>query len=159
MNEDILNTILKDTYTQTQLKRRVSILKTYLLQNLFGSPKKEALEEKDLAWLKSLPVEFIQNFNKDNVSDLLSGLEKAIVGLQTLVLYLTFEPDNLSLTQIGNKTRNMFGNSLMLDIKYDPNLIAGAALVWKGIRRDYSLRAKIEEKKSVILESFKKYLR
>ena len=41
----------------------------------------------------------------------------------------------------------------------DPRLIAGAALVWKGVYRDYSLRAKLEQKRQELLEEFRKFLR
>lgn len=159
MNEDILSIILKDTYTLANLKHRINVLKSYLLENLYGAEQKKEFEAKDLVWLKSLPSPFYQNFNKDNVSSLFSELEKKVTELKTLTLYLTFEADNSSLAEIGTYARKNFGNSLILDIKYDPHLIAGCALVWKGIYRDYSLRSKIEEKKSMILDSFKKYLR
>lgn len=156
---DVLNAILKDTYTLAQLKYRISILKNYLLQNLFGSQQKVEFGVKDTNWLKSLPPDFYQNFNKDNVYNLLSQIEKQKEGLKNLTIYLTFEPDDPSLAQIGNYARKSFGDNLLLDIKYDPNLIAGAALVWKGVYKDYSLRAQLAEKKEQILESFKKYLR
>lgn len=158
MNE-ILNTILKDTYTLKDLKHRLNILKSYLSQSFFGTGAIMRLEEKDSAWLKSLPSSMGQHFNKDNISTVFAELEKGANQLKTLVIYLAFEPDQSGLALIGNYARKTFGNSLLLDIKYDPNLIAGAAFVWKGIYKDYSLRASIEQKKALILDSFKKFLR
>jgi len=156
---DLLDIILKDTYSQVQLKHRLNILKAYLLNNFFGTLKKQEITEKDLAWLKSLPAAYYQNFNKDNTQNIFTELDQRINQLKLMTIYLTFEPDDYSLSQIGTYARKLFGNFLLLDIKYDPNLIAGAALVWNGVYRDFSLRAKIEEKKALILESFKKYLR
>lgn len=89
----------------------------------------------------------------------MTDLENNISKLQVLILYLPFEVNDRIVEQIGQKTRIIFSQLLLLDIKYDPSLIAGCALVWKGILRDYSLKAKIEQEKAQILESFKKYLR
>lgn len=156
--ENILNIILKDIYTQTLLKHRLNVLKSYLIQSFFGN-QAGAFAQVDLSWLKSLPPGLYQNFNKDNVYKIFSDLEKQVSSLKTLTIYLTFEPDDLSLSQMGNFARKLFGNSLLLDVKYDPSLIAGTAFAWKGVYKDYSLRAKIGSRKTEILESFKKYYR
>lgn len=155
----LLTAILKDTYTLAQLKYRVSLLKNYLLQNLFGSQQKLEFGVKDANWLKSLPPDFYQNFNKDNVYRLLADIEKQKEGLKNLTIYLTFEPDDFTLNQIGAYARKSFGEQILLDVKYDPNLIAGCSLVWKGVYKDYSLKAQLKEKQSEILDSFKKFLR
>lgn len=158
MNE-ILNTILKETYSITALKHKLNVLKSYLLQNLFGAQTQKEWAAEDLVWLKSLPPEFFQNFNKDNVYNLFTGMEKEITQLKILTVYLTFEPDDDTLIQIGAMVRKQFNNVALLDIKHDPSLIAGAALVWNGIYKDYSLRSTIGQKKELILERFKKFLR
>lgn len=157
---DILNTILSDTYTLTQLKHRLRILKNYLLKNFFGGDMKLAeAATADLNWLKSLDHTFYQNFHQDNVYDIFTNLEAEIKKISPLTIYLTFEPDSSTCASIGMFARKRFNSSLILDIKYDPSLIAGAALVWKGVYKDYSLRAKIAEKKTEILQSFKRFLR
>lgn len=167
--DNILNTLLTDTYTQTALKHKLAVLKTYLLQSFYGSEQKAELMEKDVIWLRSLPPVFFQNFNKDNTSDLILNLEKSITQLKTLIVYLAFEADDSSLSYIGRYARKTFSSigrstsgrnlPLLLDVKYDPKLIAGAAFVWNGVYKDYSVHAKIDEKKSLILDIFKKYLR
>lgn len=156
-----LNAILRQTYTLNQFKHRLSILKFKFLQDFFGTESKtEALMESDLVWLKSLPPDFSKSINRDNVYVFFENLEKQLNSMPVLTMYLTFEPDDLSLTQIGEMTRKTFNNpNLILELKYDPRLLAGAALSWKGIYRDYSLRARIEERKLAILQSFKKFLR
>ncbi len=165
---NILNTILKDTYTLTLLKSRVRTLKSYLLNYFFAARAQDetTLPPQDLNWLKSLPPFFYQQFNKDNVYKIFADLESNIAALQPLIIYLSFPADDSSATQIGIFARKTFGsprggagNMLLLDTKFDPNLIAGIALSWKGIYQDYSLRAKIEGRKAEILEEFKKYLR
>lgn len=157
---DFLPIILKDIFSLNQYKTRVRLLKSNLLKTFFGGENEISLSlPQELNWLKSLPEDFYQKFNKDNVYQIFSNLDKEIAKLPTLTILLTFEPDDTILSNLGTFARNMFGLPLMLDIKFDPRLIAGAVLIWKGVYRDYSLRAKIEEKKVVISESFKKFLR
>lgn len=155
----LLNIILKDTYTLSTLKHRLRILKNYLSETFFGSQTVESNSVFDSSWLQSLPAEFFQSINKDNVYNIFGSLDMEIKKLAILTMYLTFEPDQTTTSQIGTFARKNFGPSLLLDIKFDPNLIAGTALAWKGIYQDYSLRSKIAQKKGEILVSFKKFLR
>lgn len=160
MDQEILNTILKDTYTLTQFKHRLHILKANLLKTFFGSEEESLpLSPEDLSWLKSLPDSFYQKFNKDNVYRIFSDLEQEAIKLSILTIYFAFEPDEPTINRIGLFARKTFTSPLLLDIKLDLNLIAGTALSWKGILRDYSLRAKIKERKGEILENFKRFLR
>lgn len=158
--DTVLDTILKNTYTKHQLKHRLVILKSYILKALFGTEKTSQLDATDLNWLSSLPESFYKNFSKDNVYRIFESIESMQEALPILTVYLPIEAtDNICL-QIGSYARKTFQNPrLLLDTKYDLTLIAGAALVWKGVYRDYSLRARIESKKEEILAGFKKYLR
>lgn len=155
----ILNTILKDTYTLILLQHRLRILKSYLISQLFGA-NGQALPAEDLTWLKSLPPNFYQQFTKDNIYQLFLEGENQLQKIPALIIYLPFEVDDQAQSSLGEAVRKTFAKAdLVLDIKYDPALIAGCALVWKGVYKDYSLRAKIEEKKGEVLENFKKFLR
>lgn len=157
--DDTLAIILKDTYSLTQLKHRLRILKASLEKNFFGGPG-ENLTAWDLNWLESLPANFYQGFNKNNVYEIFSSLDKASAQLPILTLYLTFEYNNTTSAQIGSYARTAFNLPLLLlDIKLDPLLIGGTALVWKGSYKDYSLRKMIEDRKSEILQGFKRFLR
>lgn len=158
--------ILKDTYSTSMLKHRLRILKDYLLQNYFGEqgPKDKedfsnSLSPEDETWLKALPESFLKQFNKDNVYKRFEELEKSMQSIPVLTVYLSFEPQESVLSQIGSAARNLFGPDILIEVKLDLSLIAGCALGWKGVMRDYSLKSKIEAKKGEILESFKKFLR
>jgi len=157
--DNILNIILINTYTLSELRHRVSALKSFLEQHFFGGVKPTDLSDKDTAWINSLPSTFLQSFNKDNLSTVFESLQREITQLKTLTLYLTFDPDSQTDEQIGEYVKANFKERLILDIKYNPNLIAGAGLVWKGVYKDYSLKSKIDQRKMEILESFKKFLR
>lgn len=156
--DNLLAIILKDTYSLTQLKHRLRLLKTYLLHVFFGG-EAISFSPPELNWLKSLPNTFYHQFTKDNVYQIFTDFDNAVKKFNTLTMYLTFEPDDATLTQIGTYVRNNFKQNLLLDIKLDPNLIAGTALSWKGNYKDYSLRAKIGEKRGEMFAEFKKFLR
>lgn len=160
MDTEILNTILQNTFSLAQFKTRVNLLKANLLKTFFGGNGENTTPPlQDLNWLQSLPPGFYQKFNKDNVYSIFTELGKAQTKLPVLTMYLTFEPDDQTLSQIGEYVRKNFGQNLLLDIKLDPKLIAGTSLVWKGMIHDYSLKAKLQEKKTEILQGFKKFLR
>lgn len=156
---DILNTVLKDTFSLTQFKARIRLLKSSLLKTFFGGETEMQPPSQDVNWLKSLSPDFYQKFNKDNVYDIFSELEQTSSKLPILTMYLTFEPDDVTVSNLGAFARKTFGLPLILDIKFDPNLIAGTALVWRGIYHDYSVRAKIENMKGEITQGFKRFLR
>ncbi len=156
--DQILNDILKDTYTLTQLHTRLRSLKAVLLKQFFGGDLEQSAEE--LNWLSSLPKSFYEQFSKDNVYEIFEQMDKTIPTLPTLIIYITFEPNQEAIFQMGSYARKTNeAPLLLLDIKLNPTLIAGCSLSWKGRQKDYSLKAKLEEKKPEILESFKRFLR
>jgi len=160
MDNNLLNIILETTYTLSQYKKRVKVLNSYLSGKFFQAIKNtENLNLEESKWLENLPKEFLDSFNKDNLSTLMTNLNSQIDKTPILTLYLPFEAQDEVLDQIGQKVRNTFGANFLIDIKYNPSLIAGCGLSWKGIYKDYSLHQKITERRLPILQSFKKFLR
>lgn len=156
--DDILNTLTANSYSISNLKQKIRILKTFLSTHFFGGTP-EQLTAQDQNFLNSLSQEFFQKFNKDNINQIFSYLDENLHKLSTLTVYLPFEANEEAVKSIALKARELFNKTLILDIKYDPLLIAGCALVWNGVYKDYSLRARIEEKKQELFQGFKKFLR
>lgn len=154
---NILDIILQNTYTLPEAKHRLRILKEYLEAKIFGNSTL-SFEPPDHAWLNSLPADFLKSFNKDNVSSAMENLEQQIKKLSPLILYLSFEPDKNTITAISLWLRQNLSQKPILEIKYDPTLIGGCALVKNGIYKDYSLKKRVEEQKDLILLEFKKYI-
>lgn len=154
---DLLNIILKDTLTQTGLKHAMLILRAFLSQKIFGSRAQFA--PNDLNWLNALPENFYQQFNSQNTYQLLEELTRETQKITPLVIYLAFETDEGIAAQICSFARQTFQKpNLILDIKLNPLLIAGCSLSFRGVYKDYSLKAKIEERKQDLITSFKKFL-
>ena len=155
---DDLNTINKDIYTISDLKKRLNILHLYFSKKIFGGPSTK-LSGDELLWINSLPKSFLNQFDKNNCTQKLSRLGSKTNQFPYLTIYLPFETNDEAVKLIGSMVKQLFNSNLLLDIKYNPALLAGCELVWKGIYKDYSLKTRIEERRGEILESFKKFLR
>lgn len=164
MDQSVLNTILNTTYTLSELRKRVNILKNYLTLKLFGDIHEwgkvvNQFNPDEIAWLQSLEKSFLDSFNKDNVNPIFESIEKSLSQTNILNIYLPFETNSQINSSLGQNLRKLFDRIILLDVKFDPNLIAGCALSWQGIYRDYSLRKRIEDNKAQIMAGFKKYLK
>lgn len=158
MDNQVLQTILQNTFTLSQLKHKVRALHEYLSSKLFAPQAPLQIEPGDLNWINSLGGDFLNQFNKDNVNKIFTDIDAYIRQLKPLIIYLPFESTDEANTQIGLTLRKNFTGHKIFDLKFDPKLIAGCALSLNGVYKDYSLRVKIENEKGKILESFKKFL-
>lgn len=148
MSDELWEKFLIDTYTKEQALRRSLLLKEDLNHRFFSSSQTitntNTEDQSDLQWLKNMTQNYDQLFNKDNFLSKLLKLEKELAGLTVLTLFLPFTLPVEELPSLGQLVRKKFHPQLLLDIKYDPSLIGGCALAWKGVYKDYSLKTKIE---------------
>lgn len=157
MDNNILNRFLEKTYYKTQINRRFNALKGFLQNKFFNSPLPK-IDPEEEAWIKSLGEDFYKNFTKLNVYQLLSKLEKDIKTLQTLTVYLSFDLPDEEKDRLGVWLRANFKKDLVFEIRLDQALIGGAALSWKGVYKDYSLRSRIDQNRDKIMASLKNYM-
>ena len=155
----ILQKIIETSSTLGQLRHKVRILKEYLSHQIFAvSEPAPQFESEDLSWLNSLDRSFLGQFNKDNIVKTFETTEAALNTIKPLIIYIAFAPTDELNYQIGLFLRKNFLNHKIFEIRTDPNLVAGCALSYKGVYKDYSLRTIIESKREQILKSFKKFL-
>ena len=156
---EVLNIISANSYTIIGLKKRVRILRQYLEKQFFGGSVNLNLSAEDQFWLNSLSKTLLASFNKDNFYKLIEELNEQITSIKPLVVYIAFDmpEDQLALlTQYIRKS--LMAPLLFLEVKQNPILIAGAAFVYKGVYKDYSLKSRIEQNKEKILLEFKRSL-
>ncbi len=163
---NVVDTIIKDTYTSVSLQKRLRALREYLLHRLFvtQSEKTDSLKGVDLTvtdleWIYSLGTPFFNEFTKDNVYDKLQSIDQDLKKLPFITLYLAFEPNDEAVRLIGTFLRNQFAYNMLYEPKIDPALIGGVALVWRGVYKDYSVKGLIDQKRDEILTNFKTYLK
>lgn len=162
MEDKLFSTILNETYTQASLNRRLRALRTYINLRLFTKemgPKAEDFDPDDLHWLISLGDDFYLKFNKDNFDNLLDAFEKKIPNLPVLTIFIPFDMPGGEQIHMGELLRKRYGRGFLFEIKHDGELLAGCALVWKGVYRDYSIRHRIEENKARVLANLKGFLK
>lgn len=154
---DLLSIIATNTYTISDLKRRVRILKEYLEKKLFGGDP-QLIKPEDQTWLASLP-ESLNDLNSKTFYAQIEDLNKKISKLTPLTVYLSFEMPPLEIAKLASSIRTTIKDpTTFLDIKKDPNLIGGASFVFHGIYRDYSLRKTLENQRDQVLMEMRKYV-
>lgn len=105
-----------------------------------------------------------ENFTREKalaVADLQKDFDqekKEIEKIRELVICSAFPLSVETTENLCRKARKLFGQELFIDVKVDPGLIGGAALVWKGRYRDYSLKAKFEEKKDILTGIYDQFI-
>lgn len=158
----LLDNILANNYTQGEALRRLRVLKSIMISKLFGGSadiSQKDISDIDQGWLKTMETKLIDVINKKDVYKTFAQTEEQIKKIKTLVIYLPFDIPEHEIIRLGEKIRSDFGKNFLMELKYDPNLIAGAALVWNGVMKDYSVRQQINQNRQTILEAFKEYIR
>ncbi len=103
--------------------------------------------------------DFYGQFTPLNIETILNDLEKQVQKIPSLVVNLAFELPSEEADKLGRWLRSNVSANIMFNTKLDPTLIAGCAFSWKGVYKDYSAKAKIEQNRPQILENVRKYLR
>lgn len=148
--------LIAQTYTIHDLQQKLEFLKQYLKVTLFNDKADiKQFNSEDLVWLDNLPADFLKGINAQNLDQTFKEFDQQIKTLKSLVMMVPTELPPKTVAEITNKLRKDYGSDFFVDIKLDPSLIAGCALVWKGHLKDYSLKSKIEEMKPEILQIFK----
>lgn len=155
MKNDLITTFFSTTYTLSQARVRLRLLRDYLMNYFFKNDKSAPKDP----WLAQLGDDFYNEFSANNTYQKLQKIERAIAATDPLVLSVAFAMPDWEVDKLGLWFRQNVGGLVLYDIRFDPNLIAGCSLSWHGVFKDYSLRALINQQKDKIfadLKSFKK---
>lgn len=161
MTNTLFQKIIASTYTKRQLDHRLRSLKFYISNRLFAPGNaqiQESVGEQELYWIVSLGEEFYAQFTKENMDKLLKEFEDEAAKIEPMTVFIAFNMPETDLEFLGQKLRTKYGQSFLLDVKHDPALIGGAAVVWKGVYQDFSLSKKIKDSQGQILERIKEFV-
>lgn len=160
--QQIINTILHQTYTIQEISRRIRLLKEYVNNQLYKQTSIDlntlSSNGGDLNWLKSLPTDFFNQFNKADASEIFEQLDRFIAEQKPLLIYIPFEMPQDEIPKLGQWLRTTYGEDFLFDLKYDPSLLAGCSLVWNGLHRDYSVRKRIEDSQNEIIKEMNSFI-
>ncbi|MDD2823557.1 MAG: F0F1 ATP synthase subunit delta [Candidatus Daviesbacteria bacterium] len=165
MDTNLFELILSDSYIKNQAEKRILALKNYILGGIFIDSKEKKLKEAatdnpklDL-WINSIDKKVLSKITPQNIYSTFEVLEKEIKAIEPLILYLPYELPDEEVAQIGTKLRADYGKKFLMEITIDPSLIAGCALSFRGIYKDYSVKQKITDNKQEILAAFRQYVK
>lgn len=161
MEEQVLNEILKDTYTLESFKKRALALKLKIEKDVFKSSDESGTRGKILpVWAQNFDKKILDQVNPDNFSRIFKSLNTFISEATILTIYFVFIPDEMQVKEIGEWLRESLKSpKLIYGVRTDPNLIGGCAIAYKGVYKDYSLKAKISKNREQLMEEFRRYLR
>jgi F0F1-type ATP synthase delta subunit len=158
MDSNLTNIILKDTYLKSLALKKTADLKDYFINQVFKTSKSQNTKPVD-NHLRGLDPNDIKGINSDNVYDVFQKTTEELEKIEPLIVYLPAPLPEEEINKIGESLRKSYGDNFLMDIKYDPTLITGASLSYKGVYKDYSVKKKIEDQKEAILSIFKRYIR
>jgi hypothetical protein len=158
MEEKILDKILITTYTMGSLKRRLKALKSRLSEQFYGGDTNIEMVHEESNWLNTYGVQFLSDFQKETFYQSIGKIEQLVNQIKPLTIYISFPADEESIKNIGIKVRETYSQKVVIDLKYDPDLIGGCAFIWNGVYRDYSIRNTLKLDREKLLESFKSFL-
>lgn len=164
MKRDVL--IYFDLITSLKTTREVDDLSSeidVLMSASFKSAKMSL--EKALSSISGKTAAKITDiFSKNNfdmndkklVSDFLDTLKNLIKKFKIIKLILAFDPTRKAIENIHDFISENIGIGYILDIEIDESILGGAAIMFNGNYKDYSLRKNLDEifanKKSEILK-------
>lgn len=154
---DLLQTILTDTYTLKSLHKRFKAIKDYYSAKFFNQNLQ--LDQNELIWLKGKEALLNSHFNAQNLDQSIDQLNRQAQELEVLTFYTAVDLTDDKYLEMAKYVRGNFNPNLLIDFKINPTLIAGCAMVWKGNYKDYSLKSTIDQNKDHIIERFKLFLK
>lgn len=158
MDQILFETILQDTFLKSLALKRVAGLKDCLLNKVFSQIYSGG-DPEITTWVMGLNQTVFAGITPQNIYSVFDRLEKDIKAIEPLILYLPYELPKETVAEIGQKLRTDYGDKFLMDIQIDPNLVAGAALSYKGIYKDSSIKQRLTDNKKAILAIFRKYIK
>lgn len=149
MEEKLLETVIANTYTKSSFYRRLACLRAYIEKKYFSKSgfksfpeylEEQEIDSEDKAALKKWSEVFSKRLSQSSFYKKLEALRDEFSGLPSVAIYLPFRAPDEELNKIGEWLRKNVKKDLVMDVKFDPAMVGGCGLVWKGYYKDYSLK-------------------
>lgn len=149
MSTKLAKDIAKNSFTKQQALAQLAELRVVAQEHFFAG-KDWSKDDESLS----------SGISKDDIDAAFSRAEEELRDTESVVVYTALELPEATAEQVGRTARVLFDAPILLDFKVDPALLGGAALSFRGQYKDYSLRARFEEKekKEEIQKIYQKYL-
>ena len=117
-----------------------------LLESLYrekGAGFESTMFSKIRYWVSEIIKSEVSN-NSSEIEIYLKEIISHMGNLKVLSLKLAFEPTDTSIDKFFAFVRKNVGEGIILSFEYDPRLLGGAVITYKGEYRDFSLRRLFE---------------
>ena len=126
-----------DELKESLYNKRVDLDKK--MAELFSFELKEKI--KAYSWHEQVNLNDPESFGK-----FLINLRSHIKNMPVVTVKIAFNPDEEIVTEITRWFVENYGKNILVEIKYDSSLIAGAIIIFNKLEKDFSLKKKINEK-------------
>ncbi len=167
MDQDkMIVTILKSSYTKTDIGRRTRLLREYLEKSFFTPEKSEMTKflisrqatTDDIDTFLGWGEGFFRAFTKENLYSFISAVNSRMKKLPIVTLYIPYEPVPAEIIKLGRWFRGNVSEEVLVDLHTDPSLLGGCSFVYRGVYRDYSLRYYMMKKRAQIEKIITEYV-
>lgn len=148
MYEQILSSVKTKDDKEKLLEEIISLKDSLYQEN--GIYFNSILKTKVRFWISAMIKEELDRTGLVKL-DYLEGLVKRLKEIKEVGLVIAFDPSQDFLEKVSEFLQQIIGSSVILNINYDPYIIGGVQIIYKGIYKDYSFK-KIFEKEFVTFE-------
>ena len=137
VSESVLINHLRTQEESLKLLDEIDLLLNSLYEEK-GEGFELALKSKVRSWVtEAIREEMSKGVDME---EFLKSVKNEIASFKELKISLAFEPTSLSIEKIYMQAQGIWGRKILLNLSYDPNLIAGCVIIFEGEYRDFSLR-------------------
>ena len=129
---------LRTTEDKNKLIEELDLLVSSLYKEK-GQGIEACLKYNTRAWVAEIIRREIPQ-DLDKIESYLKKIIQEISDLKIVEVTLGYQPTEDSLNKFAEKIRNLKGQTTLLSISYNPQILAGAVITYEGEYRDFSLR-------------------
>lgn len=165
---DLTPIIIATTYTTSEARERLALLRRFLEDVFFGSshvtPTAERLAEfldaEGVAmstqrvlttWLKTLSGAL----SRESLYDVLLSIERSVSALPVLGVISPVALSERETAHLGVWAREHVRERVLIDFRVDPAAVGGCRLLWDAHSRDFSLGYFVEKHRDEIVEDIR----
>jgi hypothetical protein len=146
--------------------RRLRLLREYFEFKFFTPSNDTSLDffmknrpEKndDLGPMKEWGKDFFSEFTQNAFYKILDDLKKQVKLSHQVVVYVPYDPSQSNLDRLGKWFRQNVNDDVVLDVRFDGNVIGGCSVVWNNTYHDFSIYYLLEENREKVMELINSY--
>lgn len=154
-DEELLLTILGNSFVKADVLRRLRIVREYLeqrfytpgeIKDLTGYLTSGGVGEEDQKALTNWGEEFFRTFTKENAYETLEHIISQIKTLPLINLYIPIDLHGEQIDTLGKWFRENVDKKILVEIHVESSTFGGCAFAWNGVYFDYTLRHYMKSK-------------